>query len=958
MSRSTPGKSDVLASFTTFGDLLRYLRQHRQLTQRDLALATGYSISQISRLEHNERLPDELTLLAVFVPALGLEEEPATVEHFLLLARRANGEDKVSTMPPAPSPAPAFPDHAAPLARPKLTNLPQRLSSFIGRDQEVAALQQWVQAHRLVTLTGVGGVGKSSLALALGQTILDWGLGIREGETAAPPNAQNLHSKTSNPGRHNLNFPDGVWLLELAPISEGELVARLLADLFQLPESPGGTPQEAVIAYLQHKALLLIVDNCEHLISTCAELVERLLHTSATLHIVATSREALNVAGEREWPVLPLATPMRVATSGAMQPLQQLKTFASTQLFIERAQAVKADLIFTDEAAPLIIQLCQQLDGLPLALELAAARCKSFTLPEIVVRLQDRFALLSAGRRTALLRHQTLRATLDWSYDLLSPTEAALFRRLSVFVGGWTISAAEAVADEGQGRLATFDLLHQLVNKSLVVVDQQGENSRYRMLETLREYASEKLQGHGESETVRARHFGYYLALAEKASPANLLGARLDQWFNAVKADLDNVRVAFAWSQSQADRGEKSLRLATALGPFWQLLKNFSEGGLWLEHALARADPANAELTSWGIVWLAFTLFYASPRSFALATEAHQRFTVLNQPDGLALANLLLGIWAVARGEAATAIACLQQACVQFEQKQAVYLLGRAYFYLADAFGLTGKREQALDYYRRAFQLGKSGDGYSAFQWVWRSMALIDPGEALALCQNQLIRQRQRQNQTKVAGLLRMLGHICTAAGDLPGALAALTESLALWEKLGIDWHRGGGAGRVCLDLALVQYLCQEHQAAMVYAQKAIHLFQEAGDLHRVAYAYVALGYPALAVNDLSLASASFQRCIQIITAQEINCTYLALVGLAEIARCQAKPALAARLFGATERFAQRPKPIEDRGKEVYCQPLLAAAHIHLRETAYAAAWSEGETMPFAEALQLALTIA
>ncbi|MEZ4737076.1 MAG: helix-turn-helix domain-containing protein [Caldilineaceae bacterium] len=375
MSRSA-NKLDVLSSITNFGDLLRYLRQQRQLTQRDLALAVGYSISQISRLEHNQRLPDELTLLSVFVPALGLEGEPATVERLLSLARQVRRRDAASPTPPEPSHAPVPIDQPALRPAPRLTNLPHRLTSFLGREQEISALQRLVKDNRLVTLTGVGGVGKSSLALAVADT---------------------------------LTFPDGVWLLELAPISEGGMVARALVDLFQLPELPGRTPLEVVTAYLQPKALLLIVDNCEHLIATCAEIVDRLLRASVALHVVATSREALNIAGEYEWPVAPLATPPPAAPDGSAWSLPQLQPFGAVQLFIERVQAVKADLIFTDQEAPLIAYICRQVDGIPLALELAAARCKSFALPELAARLQNRFALLSAGRRTALLRHQTLR---------------------------------------------------------------------------------------------------------------------------------------------------------------------------------------------------------------------------------------------------------------------------------------------------------------------------------------------------------------------------------------------------------------------------------------------------------------------------------------------------------------------------------------------------------------------
>ena len=943
MTRSAPAKHDVTTSIPNFGDLLRYLRQRQQMTQRDLALAVGYSVSQISRLEHNERLPDEITLLSVFVPALGLEQEPATVERLLTLARQARSRDAIRPTLPEPNGEAAPPDQPVAQPAPCVTNLPHRLTSFLGREQEILALQRLVKEQRLVTLTGVGGVGKSSLALALGQSILD-------SVTVSPSN--NPKSKISN-----LKFPDGVWLLELAAIREGGLVARLLVDLFKLPEFPGRPPLEAVIAYLQHKDLLLIVDNCEHLIATCADLVERLLQAAPKLYIVATSREALNIAGEREWPVLPLSTPTTTPKDGVPWSLTQLQPFAAAQLFMERAQAVKADLTFTDEDAPLIAHLCHQLDGLPLALELAAVRCKSFTLPEIVVRLQDRFALLSAGRRTSLLRQQTLRATIDWSYDLLSPAEAALFRCLAVFVGGWTLAAAEAVADRGQDHPPTFELLHQLVNKSLVVVDQRGETTRYRMLETIREYAGEKLRECGETETMRARHFACYLALAE-TSVQNIFCTRPDYWLNEVKVDLDNLRAAFAWSQTQVDRGEKSLRLATALGQFWQLPENISEGSAWLETALAHADPGNAELTSWGILWLALTLLYAAPHSFDLATEAQQRFRALNKPDGLALANLLMGIWAVARGDAAKAIAWLQDALAWFQEKPSWYFLDWTYFYLANAFKLAGKSEQALHYYRLNFQLGEDADDYVVVTAALEGIAMIDPSQAIALCQKQLGQQRRQQNQARVAALLHSLGIILTVAGELTGALAALTEGLALWQKLGIVWSAEGGIARACLDLGLVQYLRQEYQQALVYEQKAIQLYEEAGDLHGVAYACMALGYVALGVNDLTLALPSFHKCLHLAVEREINCTYTALVGLAELARRQAKPALAARLFGVTERFPHRLMPIDDRWKEAFCEPLLKVAHAQLRDGAYATAWAEGKTLPLDQAMQLALTLA
>ncbi|MEZ4737061.1 MAG: helix-turn-helix domain-containing protein [Caldilineaceae bacterium] len=923
MSRSAAAKDDIIAAITTFGDLLRYLRQRAQMTQRDLALATGYSISQISRLEHNQRLPDEMTLLAVFVPALGLEQELATVQQLLALARQARGEAAPPPAPPATIHEPVSP--TAPPPTPKLTNLPHRLTSFLGREQEIVALQRLVNEQRLVTLTGVGGVGKSSLALAVANT---------------------------------LTFPDGVWLLELASLTEGSLVARTLAELFKLPEFPGRTPLEAVIAYLQHKELLLLVDNCEHLIATCADLIERLLQAASKLQIVATSREALNIAGEREWPVAPLPTPTHAPTNGAVWSLPQLQPFAAAQLFIERAQAAQADLIFADQDAGLIAHLCHQLDGIPLALELAAARCKSLVLAEIVARLHDRFALLSAGRRTALLRQQTLRATIDWSYDLLSPAEAALFRSLAVFVGGWTVDAAEQVANPGQSQPPTVDLLHQLVNKSLVVVDQSGETTRYRMLETIRQYAGEKLEEYGEVETTRSRHYAWCLALIENAAPTTLEGAPLDQWRTNIKADLDNVRTAFVWSQTQGDGGEKSLRLATAIGPYWQYQHDISEGSIWLESALAYTDQENSVLTSWGIAWLAFTLLLASPRAFDLATEAQQRFTVLDEPAGLALANLVAGIWFMGCGDSNKAIDCLQDALAWFEAKRALFFLDITYLNLANAFLLAEQRQQALHYCQLWFQLGEELDDYGIIAESLEGMVMIDPAQALVLCHDHIEKQRQRQNHVKVAELLHSLGIIWIHTGELAKALTALTECLALWQKLGVLWSPSGGTARACLVLGMVQYRRQEHQSVLAYAQKSVQLYQEAGDWHGVAQAHIVLGYSALATHDLTLALSSFHQCLHLAAARDLDCTYLAMVGLAEIARCQAKPALAASLFGAAERFAQHINLLDARWKEMLYRPLLTVAHTQLRDGAYAAAWVEGQTMPLDQAMHLALTFA
>lgn len=469
MVGSPPTVASPEFTITTFGEFLKFLRRRAQMTQRELSIAVGYSISQISRLEQNERLPDEMTILAVFVPALGLEKEPALVARLVALAKRAHAATEAADLAHTGSPAPAIRDEH-PLAETALLhNLPSQLTSFIGRAADCTAIAQRLTTARLVTLTGVGGVGKTRLALTVAQAIFEFGLGIVDSPLTIPSDHQNSKIQT-------LKFRDGVWLVELAPLHDAALVATTLLATFQLPVLPGHVPTTVLLSYLKSKQMLVVLDNCEHLVTTCADLVDRILHTCPDVKILATSREALNVDGEVEWPVKPLTTPMLPQTPAEQLTTAQIHDFEAIQLFCERAQAIRNDWQLTDQHALAVAQICTHLDGIPLAIELAAARLKGLTVAEIARHLDDRFTLLTSGRRTALLRHQTLRATIDWSYDLLSEPERRLLRRLGVFAGGWTVAAAEAVAGDAQAQAQTLSLLLQLVNKSLVVKDETESN--------------------------------------------------------------------------------------------------------------------------------------------------------------------------------------------------------------------------------------------------------------------------------------------------------------------------------------------------------------------------------------------------------------------------------------------------------------------------------------------------
>ena len=389
-------------------------------------------------------------------------------------------------------------------------NLPIQITSFIGRAREIDEAKKLLSTARLVTFTGSGGTGKTRLTLQGAAEMLSM-------------------------------FTDGVWLVELAPVSDPGLVVQTLAGVLELRTAPGIPLIDLVTDYLRSKRMLIILDNCEHLIDACAQLADHLLRACPSLKILASSREGLGIAGEATYHVPSLSLPEQ----GNPMPDELLKSEAA-QLFMERASAVNPHFSLTEANAPAVAQICRRLDGIPLALELAAARLKLFSAEQIASRLNDRFRLLTGGSRTAVPRQQTLRALIDWSYDLLSEPERTLLRQLSVFVGGWTFEAAEAVCTD----LDVLGLLDQLVNKSLVVMEEIQGQARYSMLETIRQYARDKLIEAGEAAALRDRHLDYFLQYLEDAE----IGLRSDEafvWFDRLEADYDNIRAAAEWGQEQ-----------------------------------------------------------------------------------------------------------------------------------------------------------------------------------------------------------------------------------------------------------------------------------------------------------------------------------------------------------------------------------------------------------------------
>lgn len=421
----------------------------------------------------------------------------------------------------------------------KAHNLPPQLTNFVGRESEIDDLRSAIAVSRLVTLTGAGGVGKTRLVVELAAVSA---------------------------------FEDGVWFVDLAPIMHPDLVAVTVARALGLVDQPGQSPTDRVLAFVRDRSMLVVLDNCEHVLDACARLVVLLLASAPALKVCATSREPINVAGEAVWQVPSLSV-----------------DDDAVALFADRARLAMAHFALTDESSPIVAEICRRLDGIPLAIELAAARVRALSLAEILDGLHDRFRLLTGGSRTAVHRQQTLRASVDWSHALLTDVERILFRRLGVFFGGFDLDAARAVAGcDGLEPDQVLDQLMLLVDKSLVVAENTGPRTRYRLLETIRQYALEQLGESGEAESVRIRHSDHYAAMVRAFDEPTLTGQQLDR----AEQEIDNLRGAFGWSLENAD-AEWALAMASSLHPLWLSRGRLREGLAWLDVAFDKANHAS-----------------------------------------------------------------------------------------------------------------------------------------------------------------------------------------------------------------------------------------------------------------------------------------------------------------------------------------------------------------------------
>jgi predicted ATPase/DNA-binding SARP family transcriptional activator len=814
---------------------------------------------------------------------------------------------------------------AADSRRPPPHNLPERLTSFVGREVELGEVAKLLEVHRLVTVTGPGGAGKSSLAVELARQVAG-------------------------------GWPDGVWLVELAALRDPGLLAGVVMATLGLGEEPGRAggqqpaPVERLVEFTRDKHLLLVLDNCEHLAAACAALAERLLRAAPGVKVLAASREVLGVAGEARWPVPPLAAPGPEEDGG---PPEALARFDAVRLFAERAALADPGFRLDTDSGPAVAELCRRLDGMPLAIELAAARVGVLPAGELLERLSDRFALLSGGGRTVDPRQRTLRATVDWSFQLLGEADRRLFRRLAVFAGGCTVSAAEAVCGgDGLPPGDVLDGLFRLADRSLVVAA-GGRPARFRLLETLRAYGQERLAEAGEADAVAGRHTAWFLDLAERAAPHR---SSL-RWLRLLDADYDNLRAALDAAVARRDH-QTALRLGGALGWYWFMFHH-AEGRQRLAGVLALAadQPPSPELA---LALQAAAMVEALLTPTGAAVDAARRslelFERFGDRQAAATSRLMLGLAEYQLGGAGAA-RLAEEAEAAFAQAgdawgQAAAGLIR---FVADADHLGP--DHAEDLGRRTLERFGALDDHWGTTMTLFGLGEVgrmrgDLAEAERRFQEALAAAREAGPAWIVGASLIYLGSLAALGGDDARATDLYAEALAESRRAGL--RRGlafatnemGNAARARGDLERARQL---HQEALAVVREILGW--------SVPHTLGQLGCAEARLGDLDSAGTHLHEAATLLLANPQPATAaLVLVGLAFVALGRGRPEQAIVLLGAAQATRERIGATPVGVERVEAELALDAARSRLDADAVQAALTRGRGLATEQALRVALT--
>lgn len=902
-----------LDTFTSFGELLRHLRRQAQLTQQQLGIAVGYSPTMITRLESNERLPELASVKTVFLEALSLRPESEPAKLLIELAEKAHrSANKTAALPLLWS-------QSVPI-----TNLPTQLTSTIGRQQNIADVQRLLMTSRLVTLTGSGGVGKTRLAIEVGSRLLG-------------------------------QFPAGVWLIELAPATDASLVPHIAAAVFGVQERSHQSAIQALTAYLTNRPLLIILDNCEHIITASSVFAEQMLRSCSLLRILATSREVLRIPGEVAWRVPSLVTP----EPAALLTAEQLMDYASTKLFVQQATSAQPGFTLTDENAPAVAQICQHLDGIPLAIEMAAARLRGMTVNEIAVRLDQRFQLLTSGRRTALPRHQTLRAALEWSYHLLSESERMMLERLSVFADGCLADSAEVVCAEPPIRAAdVLPLLLALVDKSLLFVDKRGLLTRYRMLETVRAYASERLaeRHSNESERLHERHAVFVIELSDRWKRKGLTGSEKTSYILRLETELNNVRALLSWARDRPDNGVMSLELAAALWTLWVSGGFLSEGQEWLEEALARTGTMATLARARALDALASILRtrgeyahieHVSGECLEIAERNNDVRLTASSLGHLGMVAQCRLNFEHAAADITRSLDLMREAGLTFEIPGLLVTLGQVYVQCSETSKAVDCLEEGV---ARSIQL----DILPNVAEGRRYLSLVHMQQALQECVEDAAYYRAKNHPRGLAMSLLTLGHLLAADGQYEEANSVLAESYEVWHQIGlVRPGSNGGAPLALFELARLAWL----QGLVELARQRYLEYKEttmlAGDNTGLAYACLWIGYLALDEGDFDTADSHFRQSLalwQVAWHQTV-----VLAALARLAETKGDPVRAARLYGAASARQELVRTSLTTTDCLVFNRDMEAAHTRHSNPDWAAACVEGRAMTMEQAIAYAL---